>query len=170
MVKKVVAVSTTVALGVLLMGGTAWAEQRQNFTLLGFNSDTVMVIATGAINARGVEKEIESDFDDDGPFTVKTSFVFGGGTVFVTIKGTSSFTFNERACAGRFSGTGTYEITGGSGDFEEATGDGTGKFGGAFVAGRNADGSCSEDEDGALFDLFSAQLRGDIALDGAAAA
>lgn len=171
MVKKISAVAIAVVLGVLFTGGTAWAEEQQNFTLLGVNSETTTVIATGAIIARGVEEVIEETFNDEtGEFTLITSFVFEDGTVFATVEATTSFTFNELSCLGRFTGTGTYDITGGSGDFEGATGDGTVKARGTFVAGRNADGSCSDDEADEQFNFFSAQLRGDIASDGAEAA
>lgn len=172
MFNKVAAVFAAALMGVLLTGGTAWAQAsgRQAFTLVGVNAPAT-VIATGVITARGVEEEISFELDPEtGAFTAVTSFKFARGTVFLTIEGTSSFTLNERSCVVRVNQSGTYEITGGSGDFEGATGDGTANSGIRIIAGRNADLSCSQDPADEVFRLFVANLRGDIARGGAQAA
>lgn len=166
MVKRVAAVFTAAVFAVLLTGGTAWAQEPQNFTVLGINDNPATVIANGEINGRGVEEEIEEAFDEEtGEFTLDTSFVFEDGTVFLTVEGTADITVDPVSCVGRFTASGTYDITSGSGDFEGATGDGTVTARSIFIAGRNADGSCSEDEADEQFSFLTAQLRGDISFE-----
>ncbi|MCA1684219.1 MAG: hypothetical protein LC708_03735, partial [Actinobacteria bacterium] len=82
------------------------------------------------------------------------------GSLFVSINGQGTSTIDEENCAFSFSGTATYRITGGTGIFQGARGQGTATFDGAFV------GCERGDEAG----VFFAKLMGNLRLRGSIAA
>ncbi len=172
---KAVALALGVTIALSGMAGIAGAQpaNNQRFILFGVGSDDegpVRVVAAGAINSVGEEVIVQEEFNEEtGEFTVVDEFVFPEGTLFVTVEGqVDEFDFDERSCVGRFGGTGTFEITGGTGEFAGASGSGTVTFRGIFVAERNPDGSCSEE--GEVVSVFLARMRGNVVLDGQVAA
>ncbi len=143
-------------------GAAAQTTGRQTFTLSQIGDQPeATVYATGPIRGVGRDIVVNEEFDDEaGTFVSEDILRFPDGDVFVTFTGQAAFDFNPDTCVGKFSGTATYEITGGTGRYTGASGSGSGTFRGVFVAGRNPDGTCSEDEEDETASVFSARLRG----------
>ena len=159
--------------GVTLLGfpGTASAQTtgRQTFILSQVGDQPeATVYAAGPIRGVGRDIVVNEEFDDEaGTFVSEDVLRFRDGDVFVTFTGQAMFDFDPVRCIGKFSGTATYEITGGTRRYAGASGSGSGTFRGVFVAGRNPDGTCSEDEDDESVSVFFANLRGTTTLGGA---
>lgn len=143
--KKLIGVATGIALGVVGLAGPAAAQtsggNNENFTVIfsGSGNAPGQVIATGAFN--GVGKDVQLGGENSN----RDKFVFPGGTLFASETdngGTQSF--NPTSCVGKFTDSGTFTITRGTGEFKGVTGSGTYRLKGTFVADRNPDGSCSE--------------------------
>ena len=164
------ALVAAVVVGIALAGfpGTASAQVsgRQTFILSQVGDQPeATVYASGPIRGVGRDIVVRDEFDDEaGTFVSQDVLRFRDGDVFVTFRGEAGFDFDPESCIGRFSGTATYEITGGTRRYRGASGSGSGNFRGVFVAGRNPDGTCSEDEDDELVNVFSANLRGTATL------
>lgn len=150
----------------VVTGGTAAAETgRQTFVLSEWpGDDHITVTAGGPIRGVGVDEVISEDEDEaTGQIIARDVFRFGpSDAVFVTTYPTvtQEFTIDPRTCIGRLSGTLSWEITGGEGRYEGATGGGTGTFGATAVLGRNPDGTCSESQEDELAHIFIARLTG----------
>ena len=85
-----------------------------------------------------------------------STFVFPQGTVNLDHPQTDgSDDFNEVACIDRFTFSGTYDITSGTGAYAQATGEGTYTGRGIFIGRRTAEG-CSE-EGGTSFFFVTAE-------------
>ncbi len=147
-------------------GASAQTTGRQTFVLIQVGDQPeATVYAAGPIRGTGRDIVVNEEFDDEaGTFVSEDVLRFRDGDVFVTFTGQAELDFNPDTCVGKFSGTVTYEITGGTGRYTGASGSGSGTFRGLFVAGRNPDGTCSEDEDKELVSIFSANLRGTTTL------
>ena len=167
MKKTLVAV---VVAGIALVGFPAGASAqttgRQTFILSQVGDQPeATVYAAGPIRGVGRDIVVNEEFDDEaGTFVSEDILRFRDGDVFVTFVGQATLEFNPESCVGKFTGTATYEITGGTRRYRGASGSGSGTFRGVFVAGRNPDGSCSEDEADELISVFSANLRGTATL------
>ena len=115
------------AVGVVGIQGTATSAPvtKQAFTLTSdINEVGGTVVASGAINATGVD-EVISDTED--------LFVFPDGTLTVihaSVRGKEHF--NDKKCTGTFRETGTYVISEGTGLYEGVTGSGTYRVVGRF--------------------------------------
>ncbi len=134
------------AMVVGLAGPASAVTGSQRFTVL-FSGETGKVFAAGVINGAGTDVELSSTDNPDGSSSGVDQFVFPQGTLTVThFENPGEFSFNPRSCVGRFSFTGTFTVTGGTGAYAGATGSGTDVGSGVFVAKRNPDGSCSEEE------------------------
>ncbi len=163
-------------MGVALMGfpGPASAQTggRQTFVLTQIGDQPeATVYAAGPIRGVGRDIVLNEEFDDEaGTFVSEDVLRFPDGDVFVTFAGQADFEFDPRTCVGRFSGTATYQITGGTERYVGASGSGSGPFRGVFVAGRNPDGTCSEEEDDEVANVFFATLGGTATVRGAQAA
>lgn len=150
----------------LVSEGTAAAETgRQAFLLFELPGDEhIRVTAGGPIRGVGVDEVISEDEDAaTGQIIARDVFRFGPtDAVFVTTYPTvtQEFTIDPRSCIGRVSGTLSWEITGGEGRYEGATGSGTGTFQATAVLGRNPDGTCSESQEDELAHVFIARLAG----------
>ena len=166
--KKALLGAVVVAIALVGFPGGAVAQTpgRQTFILSQVGDQPeATVYASGPIRGVGRDIVVNEEFDDEaGTFVSEDILRFRDGDVFVTFTGEAAFDFNPATCVGKFSGTATYEITGGTRRYTGASGSGSGTFRGVFVAGRNPDGSCSEDEDDELVSVFSATLRGSATL------
>ena len=138
--RPVLASLAVAATGVVGIHGVASSAPltKQNFTLTAdpFEEGGGTVVATGAINATGVDVVI-TDTEDQ--------FVFPDGTLTVvhaSVRGKGHF--NQKQCTGTFHEEGTYVISEGIGLYEGVTGSGTYR-----VAGRIQDG-CSDPQIGTL--------------------
>ena len=143
-----IAVGVSLALGALLgLSAPAWAVTgSQRFIIFG-QDEGGTVVATGAIS--GVGEDIETSEDTD-------TFRFPQGDVNIDHPQTGgSEDFNEVACIGRFTFSGTYDITSGTGAYAQATGEGTYTGRGIFIGRRTAEG-CSE-EGGTSFFFVTAE-------------
>ena len=111
----------------------------------GTNSRTVIgsvVRARGVF--RGVGRVVELVPPDPATGVSQDDLVFRGGTMHVvSTPGTLSFSVNPHSCL--FTGTQqlTWDVTGGTGQFADATGSVTGTVSAVALLARNPDGSCS---------------------------
>ena len=156
----------------VLVGGLAGSASAvtgsQRFTLTFTGGDTGKVFAAGVLNASGTDIQLSSTDNPDGSSSGVDRFVFPQGTLTVThFENPGEFSFNPRSCVGRFSFTGTFTVTGGTGAYAGATGSGTDVGSGIFVVKRNPDGSCSEEE---AFSNVVVRATGTLSVPGQAAA
>ncbi len=155
-----------IVMGIALIGfpggASAQTTGRQTFVLTQVGDQPEATVrAAGPIRGVGADIVVNEDFDDEaGTFVSEDILRFRDGDVFVTFAGQAVFEFDPRTCVGKFSGTATYDITGGTDRYLGASGSGSGTFRGVFVAGRNPDGTCSEDEEDERASFFFATLRG----------
>lgn len=165
-IRKLLVVLVALVLIPVGLQGTAAAETgRQTFVLSQLPGDEhVRVTAGGPIRGVGVDEVVNEEEDETtGQIVTRDVFRFSpNDAVFVTtyITVTQPFSVDPRTCIGRVSGTLSWEITGGEGRYEEATGSGTGTFRAIAVLGRNPDGTCSESQDDELAHIFVVQLAG----------
>ncbi len=164
-VRKLLVFLLAVVLLPIGLGGTAAAETgRQIFLLSELPGDEhIRVTAGGPIRGVGVDEVLVPEEEDPatGQIVGKDAFRFSEDdavfvTLYVTI--TEEFTIDPRSCIGRLSGNLDWEITGGEGKYEGATGSGTGTFRITAVLGRNPDGTCSESQEDELAHISVARL------------
>jgi hypothetical protein len=99
------------------------------------------VAAAGPIQGTGGSVVLTDDGEGNGIDKV----TFKKGTFLVDHQDTSSTgSFNENVCIARFSGTGTYTLSDGTGAYAGVTGSGTYSYRGTFFGTRTASG-CSDD-------------------------
>ncbi len=135
----------TIGLGFM---GSAWAQTaaNQRFTVVFIGGAPGRVVASGVINGVGTDITESSTVLPNGDIATEERLIFPAGQLFVTTRGTpGAFEFNPRTCVGSFTSTGTAEVTGGTGRYAGASGEGTFQVQGYFVGGRTATGECSED-------------------------
>ena len=111
----------------------------------GTNSRTVI---SSVVRARGVFKGVGRVVElvppDPAAGVSQDDLVFRSGTMHVvSTPGTLSFSVNPHSCL--FTGTQqfTWDVTGGTGQFDDATGSFTGTENAVALLARNPDGSCS---------------------------
>lgn len=141
---------SAIVVAMALMGGLAgpaWAaSNNQTFTIFFQGSGTSeppgTVVASGVINGAGTDKTVS----DSQSGSVERLDFPGQGTLFITTTNDPNQTqsFDPRTCVGTFSGTGTWRITKGTGDFAGATGSGTYTLQGTFIADRTESGGCAK--------------------------
>ena len=159
---------------VLLVGmaGPASAQSgtHQRFVLISTSENAPQrVVAGGVINGAGTDVVLSSTDNPDGTSSGVDRFEFPRGSVTIAHQDTSATSsFDPRACVGRFSGTGDFQILGGTGIYAGITGSGTYTLRGTFVANRNPDGSCAENGSGRSVVIVNA--TGPIAVGGSTAA
>lgn len=165
--RKAVALALAVVIAVVATSGSADAQKddNQRFTLIfagGFEQGAVA--ARGVVNGAGTVKVDRFDFNQAGEFEVETRYVFPNGTLFVRAQGQEdAFTLDERSCLGRYAGTGRFSVSSGTGDFEEARGEGESAFRGTFISERNPDGTCSQED--VLIEFEKVELSGNLRLE-----
>ena len=114
---------------------------------------TATVIAHGVINGKGYEQPL-SQRPGPEPNTIEATnaFVFPEGTLFFTFTASVESRFNARTCRGFNRFTGTWTITGGTGAYADATGEGTFRGHSIPSGQRTADG-CSPQPDWVVSNL-----------------
>jgi hypothetical protein len=142
-VRKTLAAVTLVVAALFTTAGAAAAETGgQHFTIFASDGDNGTVIATGPVS--GVGEAITIDDDND-------LFVFPNGTFKAFHPQTGgSDTFNEAACFGRSTFSGTYTLSDGTGDYAGISGSGTYRGRAFFVADRT-DTGCDENGGSSFF-------------------
>ncbi len=132
----------------------------QTFVLYGQGSSfhhPISVFAAGPILGAGsfeIGPERSSEGRDD--FTATLAFP-GRGTVTTEVLGQNTLAFDPTTCRGSQTSSFHWVITGGTGEFENASGSGTGTYTGRFLVERGPNG-CVEDE--AVISVFLARLSG----------
>ena len=108
----------------------------QRFTFIYFgDGNTASVSANGPIKGIGGAVVVTEDGEGNGIDKV----TFKQGTYLVDHQDTSSTgTFNETTCVARFSGSGDYTLSGGTGAYAGVTGSGTYSYRGTFFGTRTA--------------------------------
>jgi hypothetical protein len=173
-IKKVTAlIGSAVALTLLAAGPVSALGERsrsQTFVLYGAGSTfdhPISVFAAGPISGVGSFEIVEERSGPHGDdFTAELIFP-GRGTVTMEVRGQSSITLDPTSCAGSQTGRVHWTITGGTGQFANASGSGTGTYTGRFVVERGASG-CVEDHP--VVSVFVARLTGTASLSAAQAA
>jgi len=129
--------------------------QTINYAVFG-DGESGMVSATGPIQGTGTSVVLTDDGEGSG--TDKVTFK-GGSFVISHTDSSSTQSFNERTCIGRFSGAGDYTLGSGAGAYKGVSGGGTYTYRGTFFGTRTADG-CGDD--GTV--LFTVRARGTTTL------
>ena len=170
------AVTAAVMLAVTVLGSqeTALAEtgrQRFHITYAGpfsfVDPPARRVTAVGPIQGRGYEQFIsEGPGPEPGTAVSTTELAFPDGSVFLTVTSMGETRFNARACIGFNTATGTWVITGGTGAYTGATGQGTYEGRNILSARRTADG-CPAEPDRLISNL---RLDGTVTVPGDQAA
>ena len=158
--KKALA-SLAVAVGVLVgLAGPALADTgRQELILFaGPGEEEPTVFAIGPISGTGTDVVLDEEFNEEtGTFVSEDALEFPQGTAFTTFSGTAEFEMNPVTCVARGGGDAAFDITGGTGHYEGASGSGSGTF--RFLSvGQRTDEGCVESEDDPGF--FFARLSG----------
>ena len=144
MLKRVVGALAGATVALVGLAGPSWAATTGTERLLFLvrqsgEEQTCTVIASGPISGVGtctIEDVAEGE-------TVVHATLPGGSFDLTTTTEDESDDFNEQACIFRFTSTEAFELTGVSGDFENATGSGTDVVRGSFFAERTPQG-CDE--------------------------
>ncbi len=142
--KRLAAVSVAVLTSAIVMlGGFAGpasatrAGGTQRFTIILTGPTGGLVLARGAFTAAGRDVENQTSAT-----TGTSAFTFADGTITASHTddpgGRSSF--NPAACVGRFSATGTFVVTGGTGAYAGISGHGTYRVHGFFIEARTPTG------------------------------
>jgi hypothetical protein len=116
-------------------------------TIRGVDQPT-LVAATGPITGVGVETQTEQD-TSNGEF-VEFTWHLSAGTV--TADAVEQYTFvpDYRSCTAKATGTGSWTIVGGTGEYVGATGSGTFTDQGTFVGARDSHGACDPNAEPSL--------------------
>jgi len=121
------------AVAVVWAGSAAGATGSQRFTISGSNNSG-RVYATGPISGSGRDIVMGQELD---------KFVFAKGSVLVSHHATSmNDNFDPRSCMDRFTESGTYSLSSGTGAYKGVTGSGTYTAKGVARGRRTANG-CS---------------------------
>ncbi len=130
--KTFVAVLTATVVVLGLQAGADAASGTQRFHIIYAGPFDVAappartVIATGPIQGKGFDRLIsEGPGPEPGTMQATVELVFPNGSVFLTFTGVGTLRFNARACIGFNTASGTWMITGGTGVYTGATGEGT---------------------------------------------
>jgi hypothetical protein len=116
------------AVGVLCVlagpAGSASADNvEQRWLVLTNPGKPTKVVATGTLNASGTVIDVLT-LNPDGTFDNLATQVFPDGNLFYHGAGTFEFTVDPRTCIGKGDVVGPFEITGGTGAYEGASGEG----------------------------------------------
>lgn len=140
--RTITSVLVAVTAMLALAGPAAAASETQRFTVL-LGGDVDRVVAVGPVQGVGILVNDDWVPNDDGSVVIANRFVFDDGTLFVTFRGQPQFE-SISDCVTRTGMDGTFEITGGTGLYEDASGGGTFTDRGTWVARQTSDG-CSAD-------------------------
>lgn len=131
------------------MAGVAGATSSEPLTIrivntigpAGFHGRAIL---TGAVNASCQDGPAVVT-PSGGGFHVEDTLVCQRGTLFLAADGTGSFELDPVACIARVPQGGTFQITGGTGEFAGATGGGTWTGQGLQILARSSQG-CALDQ------------------------
>jgi len=140
----IIAAAASLSMLVTAPAASAHGLATQHFTLLFSTQNGVekqsLAIAKGPITGVGIETQTEEEAGDQ-----QTSYAvmhLPRGDVAVTFLETFAWTINYRACAAHGTGSGTFTITGGTGAYTGATGQGTFTDRGTLIGARDSQGQC----------------------------
>ncbi len=163
---SVATVASVASLALLAFPGSAMAQTggSQRFVVVAAGRPPVarMVFAAGPISGVGTEV-IESN----PPGVATLRWVFPQGTLFVTTTYASEIEIDPQTCLRTVTLEGTWQITGGTGEFEGATGGGTLSGTNRSWGTRTPEGGCGPP---AIVVAQVFQLEGNVELSGQAAA
>jgi hypothetical protein len=109
--------------------------------------------AVGPIQGKGHERFIsEGPGPEPGTMLATTELVLSEGTVMLTLSGTGEFRFNARACIGFNTSRGSWVITGATGAYAGASGQGTFE-GRNILSGRRTPEGCPSQPDRLISNL-----------------
>ena len=116
------------ALGVLALlagfSGTATAEDtNQHWVVTARPGEPSYVVTKGVLDASGTVVDVFT-LNPDGTFDNLAEQVFPDGSLFYHGAGTFEFTLNPRTCHGTGRAVGPFQITGGTGAYAGASGEG----------------------------------------------
>ncbi len=164
-IRRAALAATVLAAGLLGLADAALAQtttdQRFQVISAGPPGAKRIVVANGVI--RGVGTEVITSNPDDAVTLVWT---FPEGELFVTATYTIENVLDPRSCIRTLTLTGTWEITGGTGEFSAATGGGEFSGTNRIHLNRTAEGCAGPPR--VLRQVFT--FTGDVSLAGAAAA
>ena len=138
---------TAAAVGFLcilaVQGGSASANiTNQHWLVVTSPGEPTRVEARGVVDASGTVIDVLT-LHPDGTFDNLATQVFPDGNLFYHGAGTFSVTVNPKTCVGTGDVVGPFEITGGTGAYEGASGEGVALIRLRFFFGRTATG-CSQ--------------------------
>lgn len=106
--------------------------------------DTAVVGSVGVIKGTGVDVTLKDIENDDGTSTSVERLDFPKGKVYLSTVGhNTSESFDEARCIFRFTGVGTFTVTGGTGIYKGISGDGTFTVRGTGI-GHHVGDECSD--------------------------
>ena len=121
---------TAAVLGVLcLLAGasstasSANSDNAQRWLLLSKPGEPTKVVATGTINAQGTAVDVLT-LHPDGTFDNDATQMFPDGTLLEHSSGTFTFKLDPKTCHAKGDVVGTFVVTGGTGAYAGATGQG----------------------------------------------
>jgi hypothetical protein len=134
------------AVGVLciLAGQTGLASAdttNQRWLVLTRPGEPTHVVATGVVNASGTVSDVLT-LNPDGTFDNLATQMFPDGNLFYHGAGTFALTLDPRTCHGAGDVVGPFQITGGTGAYEGASGEGVALISLRFFFDKTATG-CS---------------------------
>lgn len=117
---------------------------RQSFVIVAgdLGAGSGRLVATGPIQGRGTDTVTAHVANADGTFTDTDRFDLPDGQVELTDTYTVEITFDPESCRYGFDVNGTWTISGATGRYAGATGNGTFTAHGLIVAGRDEAGEC----------------------------
>jgi len=121
--------------GVLLSAGPAFAASGAQSFIISGNGASPRVLAAGPIHGAGTDRQVGQNHD---------IFAFRQGNVGVDHSPTSQHQGPQAGCTFFFSERGTYDLTGGTGQYAGASGSGTYVVHDVFFAKTKPNGTCSQ--------------------------
>jgi hypothetical protein len=150
---------------VALLPGHASAQTgtTQHFTIVDTGRGPTPVIASGTITAIGVETSNRNPAQPAAPYTA--IFAFPQGDLLSTVTpGRPQIRFNPTTCVTKITEPDGFVVTGGTGKYVGASGDGTATVNVVAIAGRSPDGSCLGPRSAPLLELVIIRGAGTLSL------
>lgn len=147
------------ALALPALPAAASGDAAQRFVITG-TEDHARVVASGVVNATGVDVPLTVEQGEDGAIAGTDRFDFADGSMSLAFRGTLRETPTGAPCTSRVRIDGTWEIDGGSGRYEQASGSGRFTIRELVRFAPRQDGTCGTD-----YDITAAGLlRGSLSL------
>lgn len=167
-IAPLVAAAAAAALAVSASASSGTARPQTftaSFLTVAGHDQPVYVSARGPISGLATATQTERPARGGGQLNVATLH-FARGTISLTAPEQFGWAVSPRTCTGRAHGSGTWRITGGTGAYARATGNGTFTATGFALAQRTAKGTCRGAQTPPAEAVFQVTLtfRGTIAL------